>query len=396
VLFVLVLLAHERRRIIHVNITEHPTAAWTAQQMVEAFPDDTAPRWLLRDRDAIFGDVFRRRVAGMSIAEVVSSPSSPAQNPYAERLIGSIRRECLDHVIVFGEWHLRRLLTASLTYYDRARTHLASEKDAPTTRRVQTSREGPWSRSRKLADCIIATNEAQPDGHGRWSTRCCVSRRVSAERPCVSVPRRFKAIASPRHPLGRHRRRRATVLAMDRGARGDRKSQIKPPGWRIESHNRREGSSRLVNGRQEPEVAIAAGQIERWRIVNAARARYVRLSIGDRPFRILGTDGGLITSPVSASEVLLAPADRVDLAIGPFAEGELLQVDSLRYYRGKFGIPRRERFATLRVGPAARSQAMIPDVVRRIEPLVSRPVTPNREVNLGWKLSPRHDGFRDQ
>ena len=78
VLFVLVLLAHERRRIIHVNITEHPTAAWTAQQMVEAFPDDTAPRWLLRDRDAIYGDVFRRRVAGMSIGEVVSSPSSPS------------------------------------------------------------------------------------------------------------------------------------------------------------------------------------------------------------------------------------------------------------------------------------------------------------------------------
>ncbi len=143
VLFVLVLLAHERRRIIHVNITEHPTAAWTAQQMVEAFPDDTAPRWLLRDRDAIYGDVFRRRVAAMGIGEVVSSPSSPWQNPYAERLIGSIRRECLDHVIVRGERHLRRLLTAYFTDYHGARTHLALEKDAPTTRRVQTSTEGP-------------------------------------------------------------------------------------------------------------------------------------------------------------------------------------------------------------------------------------------------------------
>ena len=143
VLFVLVLLAHERRRIIHVNITEHPTAAWTAQQMVEAFPDDTAPRWLLRDRDAIYGDVFRRRVAAMGIGEVVSSPSSPWQNPYAERLIGSIRRECLDHVIVLGERYLRRLLTAYFNYYHGARTHLALEKDAPTTRRVQTSTEGP-------------------------------------------------------------------------------------------------------------------------------------------------------------------------------------------------------------------------------------------------------------
>jgi putative transposase len=143
VLFVLVLLSHQRRRIIHVNITEHPTAVWTAQQMIEAFPEDTAPRWLLRDRDAIDGDVFRRRIASMGIGEVVSSPSSPWQNPYAERLIGSIRRECLNHVIVLGEGHLRRLLTAYLAYYHGARTHLALEKDAPTPRRVQVPTEGP-------------------------------------------------------------------------------------------------------------------------------------------------------------------------------------------------------------------------------------------------------------
>ena len=138
VLFVLVLLNHQRRRIIHVNITEHPTAVWTAQQMIEAFPEDTAPRWLLRDRDAIYGDVFRRRVASMGIGEVVSAPSSPWQNPYAERLIGSIRRECLNHVIVLSE----RLLTAYLIYYHGARTHLALEKDAPTPRRVQMPTEG--------------------------------------------------------------------------------------------------------------------------------------------------------------------------------------------------------------------------------------------------------------
>jgi putative transposase len=143
VLFVLVLLAHHRRRIVHLAITEHPTAAWTAQQVIEAFPNDTAPRWLLRDRDAIYGNVFRRRVAGRGITEVITSPSSPWQNPYAERLIGSPRRECLDHVIVLGERHLRRLLTAYLTYYHGARTHLALEKDAPTTRRVQTPSEGP-------------------------------------------------------------------------------------------------------------------------------------------------------------------------------------------------------------------------------------------------------------
>ena len=143
VLFVLVLLTHHRRRIVHLAVTEHPTAAWTAQQIIEAFPNDTAPRWLLRDRDAIYGDVFRRRVAGMGITEVITGPSSPWLNPYAERLIGSIRRECLDHVIVLGEQHLRRLLTAYLTYYHGARTHLALEKDAPTTRRVQTPTEGP-------------------------------------------------------------------------------------------------------------------------------------------------------------------------------------------------------------------------------------------------------------
>jgi putative transposase len=142
VLFVLVLLTHHRRRILHLAVTEHPTAAWTAQQIIEAFPNDTAPRWRL-DRDAVYGDVFRRRVAGMGITEVITSPSSPWQNPYTERLIGSLRRECLDHVIVLGERHLRRLLTAYLTYYHGARTHLALEKDAPATRRVQTPTEGP-------------------------------------------------------------------------------------------------------------------------------------------------------------------------------------------------------------------------------------------------------------
>jgi transposase InsO family protein len=142
VLFVLVLLSHQRRRIIHVNVTEHPTAVWTAQQMIEAFPEDAAPRWLLHDRDAIYGAEFRRRVASISIGEVVSSPSSPWQNPYAERLIGSLRRECLDHVIVLGERHLRRLLSAYLIYYHGTRTHLALEKDAPTPRRAQSAEEG--------------------------------------------------------------------------------------------------------------------------------------------------------------------------------------------------------------------------------------------------------------
>ena len=132
-LFVLVVLHHHRRRIVHVNVTDHPSAAWTAQQMIEAFPNDTAPRWLLRDRDAIYGGAFQRRVAGMGIREVISSPLNPWQNPYAERLIGSIRRECLDHVIVLGERHLRRILTAYISYYHGSRTHLSLAKDAPDT-----------------------------------------------------------------------------------------------------------------------------------------------------------------------------------------------------------------------------------------------------------------------
>jgi transposase InsO family protein len=136
VLFVLVVLSHHRRHIVHFNITAHPTATWAAQQVVEAFPDDTAPRWLHRDRDNIYGDVFRRRLTGMGIAEVVSAPASPWQNPYVERLIGSLRRECLDHMIVLNEAHLRRVLTSYRTYYHRTRTHLGLGKDAPDRRSV--------------------------------------------------------------------------------------------------------------------------------------------------------------------------------------------------------------------------------------------------------------------
>jgi hypothetical protein len=117
VLFILLVLAHERRRLVHFNITEHPTAAWTAQQVVEAFPWDGAPRYLLRDRDRIYGTSFRQRIQHMGIKEVVIAPRSPWQNPYVERLIGSIRRDCLDHVIVLHERRLRRLLTGYFRYY---------------------------------------------------------------------------------------------------------------------------------------------------------------------------------------------------------------------------------------------------------------------------------------
>jgi putative transposase len=137
VLFVLVVLAHRRRRVVHFNVTDHPTAQWTAQQLVDAFPDESAPAYLIRDRDGVYGQPFRHRVKGMGIEKVLTSPQSPWQNPFVERLIGSIRRECLNHVLVLGERHLRRILTRYLAYYHQARTHLALDKDAPDLRPIE-------------------------------------------------------------------------------------------------------------------------------------------------------------------------------------------------------------------------------------------------------------------
>ncbi len=114
VLFVFLVLAHNRRRIVHFNVTEHPTAQWTAQQLVEAFPFDTAPRYLLRDGDGIYGERVRRRIDSLGIDEVVTAPASPWQNPYVERVIGSLRRELLDHVIILNERHLRRLISCKV------------------------------------------------------------------------------------------------------------------------------------------------------------------------------------------------------------------------------------------------------------------------------------------
>lgn len=137
VLYVFVVLAHDRRRILQFNVTEHPTAEWTAQQVVEAFPWDTAPRYVVRDRDGIYGDAFSERVEGLGIEQVLSAPRSPWQNPYAERVIGSIRRELLDHVIVLNERHLLRLMKSYTDYYHESRTHLSLAKDAPNVRPVQ-------------------------------------------------------------------------------------------------------------------------------------------------------------------------------------------------------------------------------------------------------------------
>ena len=134
-LFVLVILGYDRRRIVHVAVTEHPTAPWTAQQLRNAFPADQTPGYLLHDRDAVFAGVAST-IAGMNIQAVRTAPRSPWQNAYIERVIGSIRRECLDHVIVANEAGLQRVLRDYLTYYMHSRTHLALDKDPPISRSV--------------------------------------------------------------------------------------------------------------------------------------------------------------------------------------------------------------------------------------------------------------------
>jgi transposase InsO family protein len=142
VLFVLVVLAHHRRRVVYFNVTEHPTAQWTGQQITEAFPLDTAPKHLLRDRDAIYGSQFKKRVQSMGVEEVLTAPPSPWQNAFVERVIGSIRRDCLDHVVVLNERHLKRILTRYFDYYHRWRTHLSLDMDSPESRLVQSTDVG--------------------------------------------------------------------------------------------------------------------------------------------------------------------------------------------------------------------------------------------------------------
>ena len=136
VLFVFVVLEHRRRQVLHFNVTEHPTAAWTSQQIVEAFADRDAPRYLIRDRDSIYSDDVSVRISSMGIEEVLTAPRSPWQNPYVERLIGSIRRDCLNHFVILNARHLKRTLASYLVYYHQSRTHLGLHKQCPVLRQV--------------------------------------------------------------------------------------------------------------------------------------------------------------------------------------------------------------------------------------------------------------------
>src|SRR5437899_6254777 len=142
VLFVLVVLTHSRRRLVHFNVTEHPTAEWTARQLLEASALEEGPRYLIRARDQVYGERFSHQARMLDIQEAVIAPRSPWQNAYAERVIGSIRRECLDHVVVIGERHLREILLKYVDYYNGTRTHLSLSKDASKPRSGQLPSEG--------------------------------------------------------------------------------------------------------------------------------------------------------------------------------------------------------------------------------------------------------------
>lgn len=141
VLFVFLVIEHQRRKVLHFGVTEHPTAEWAAQQVVEAFSERTAKRFLIRDRDSIYGQAFRSSVRELGISEVITAPQSPWQNAFVERLIGSIRRECLEHMVILNQRHARRVLRNYLAYYHRSRTHLALAKDAPAPRTIMRQGE---------------------------------------------------------------------------------------------------------------------------------------------------------------------------------------------------------------------------------------------------------------
>ncbi|MBN1571345.1 MAG: transposase [Acidobacteria bacterium] len=137
VLYVFLVLSHERRRVIHFNVTSHPTAEWTSQQLLHAFPYDSAPQYIIRDRDCIYGEVVQRQLEELAIQQVLTAPRSPRQTPYVERLIGSIRRECLDHILTINEASLRANLRSYFSYYHDSRCHLGLDKDSPKPREIQ-------------------------------------------------------------------------------------------------------------------------------------------------------------------------------------------------------------------------------------------------------------------
>jgi len=198
ILYVFLVLAHDRRRILHFGVTAHPTAEWTAQQLREAFPWDAAPRYLLRDRDRIFGDEFKKQVKDMGIQEVLSAPRSPWQRAYIERQIGTLRRECLDHMIVFNEASLYRHVKLFIAYYHESRVHLSLAKDTPEPRPVHRPELGPVIAIPQVGGLHHRTSGARPKRRSprrNSSQECCANSLWSIQHDhSIRQPqRRFRA-----------------------------------------------------------------------------------------------------------------------------------------------------------------------------------------------------------
>jgi putative transposase len=202
VLLGLVVLRHQRRQVVHFGVTENPTAQWTAQQIVEAVPWDDAPPYLLRDRDEVHGTHSRQRLRGLGIEEVITAPQSPWQNPYAERLIGSSRRECLGHVIVLNEEHLRRVLKRYFSYYHYWRPHLSLDGDCPESRIVQNVEAGEIVEVPEVGGgCTTTTSEGRPENRRPVTPVKPVSlsphRRVCSSGTTARQPHRLSRETSP-------------------------------------------------------------------------------------------------------------------------------------------------------------------------------------------------------
>jgi FtsP/CotA-like multicopper oxidase with cupredoxin domain len=168
-------------------------------------------------------------------------------------------------------------------------------------------------------------------------------------------------------------------------------NKFKKPGWFVprmeERHDGRQGNTLLINGKVNPGIDIHAGQTERWRFINSSSARYFVLSLGKKEFKIIGTDGGLLEHPRTVSEALLAPGERIDIAAGPFSEGESFPIESLPYNRGTILKAKLQKFATVMVGKGKSSVAVIPELLRRIEPLARQDAAITRTVKLSESVS---------
>jgi hypothetical protein len=189
-LYGLLIMGHGRRQILWFGVTAHPTAEWIANQLTEACGWEQIPSYLIRDRDGAYGEIFIRRVRSIGIRDRPTSPRSPWQNAYAERLIGSIRRECIDHIVIFGERHLRHVLLSYMTYYNGTRTHLSLNKDAPVPRRRRDSRTHSLS------------SDPGRTAPSIWPDLICDNDRRQGSRPCMirrpGSPRRFEVVRNER------------------------------------------------------------------------------------------------------------------------------------------------------------------------------------------------------